>query len=63
MHMNFSYEQKLIDRGYNFICGIDEAGRGPLAGPLTAGAVILDPNKLDALDGIRDSKLLDEKKA
>ena len=45
---------------YNFICGIDEAGRGPLAGPVVAGAVIL-PKDCDILY-INDSKKLSEKK-
>ena len=38
------------------ICGVDEAGRGPLAGPVVAAAVILDPDK--PIDGLRDSKKL-----
>lgn len=42
------------------IAGVDEAGRGPLAGPVVAGAVILDPNRLIA--GLNDSKKLSEKK-
>ena len=43
-----------------FICGVDEAGRGPLAGAVFAAAVILDPNKTIA--GLADSKKLSEKK-
>ncbi len=42
------------------VCGIDEAGRGPLAGPVVAAAVILDPNRVIA--GLNDSKKLSEKK-
>lgn len=42
------------------ICGIDEAGRGPWAGPVTAACVILDPNK--PIDGLADSKKLSEKR-
>lgn len=42
------------------IAGTDEAGRGPLAGPVVAGAVILDPN--NPIDGLTDSKKLTEKK-
>lgn len=42
------------------VCGIDEAGRGPLAGPVVAAAVILDPTR--PIDGLNDSKKLSEKK-
>ena len=42
------------------ICGVDEAGRGPLAGPVCAAAVILDPN--NTIDGLQDSKTLSNKK-
>ena len=42
------------------VCGIDEAGRGPLAGPVVAAAVILDPAR--PIDGLNDSKKLSEKK-
>ena len=48
-----------MDRA-KLICGIDEAGRGPWAGPVTAGAVILDPNR--PILGLTDSKKLSEKK-
>ena len=51
-----------MEKGFEFVCGIDEAGRGPLAGPLLAGAVILNPEKLDLFERVRDSKMLDEKK-
>lgn len=44
----------------HLICGIDEAGRGPWAGPVTAGAVILDPER--PIEGLTDSKKLSEKK-
>ncbi len=54
------YEKDLISDGYEFICGIDEAGRGPIAGPVCAAAVIL-PNGL-IIDGVNDSKKLSEKK-
>lgn len=43
-----------------FICGVDEAGRGPWAGPVTAGAVILDPDR--PIEGLTDSKKLSKKK-
>ena len=55
-------EQALWAQGYRRVAGIDEAGRGPLAGPVVAAAVILDPD-LDApwIERIRDSKLLTPK--
>ena len=58
--MDFLTEQALLDRGFSRIAGIDEAGRGPLAGPVAAAAVILDPRHIPA--GINDSKKLSEKK-
>ena len=58
--MTYEYEHELKARGYSLICGIDEAGRGPLAGPVFAAAVIL-PEGLEDL-GINDSKKLSEKK-
>ena len=56
---SFAEEQRLAEQGYRFIAGIDEVGRGPLAGPVVAAAVILHPN-LDArwLTLVRDSKQL-----
>lgn len=50
------YEQALYDRGYERIVGVDEVGRGPLAGSVTIGAVILDPEK--PIYGLKDSKKL-----
>lgn len=58
--MDYLYEQIALDKGYKVICGIDEAGRGPLAGPVYAAAVIL-PFGLE-IDGLNDSKKLSEKK-
>ena len=58
--MTYKYEHQLKEKGYQLICGIDEAGRGPLAGPVFAAAVIL-PEGLEDL-GINDSKKLSEKK-
>lgn len=55
----YQYETRLHEEGYRFICGVDEAGRGPLAGPVVAGAVILNPNVL--IEGLNDSKQLSEK--
>ncbi len=54
------YEQQLLDQGYQFIAGVDEVGRGPLAGPVTIGAVILDPDK--PIFGLKDSKKLSHQK-
>ena len=53
-------ENMLYDKGYNYICGVDEAGRGPLCGPVVAAAVIL--KKSDIIEGVNDSKKLSEKK-
>lgn len=53
-------EKQLYDEGFKFICGVDEAGRGPLAGPVCAAAVIL-PQGLE-IEGLNDSKKLSEKK-
>lgn len=58
--MTYEYENSLKEQGYKLIAGVDEAGRGPLAGPVFAAAVIL-PDGLDEL-GINDSKKLSEKK-
>ena len=57
---DFSYETAAKCRGYNLICGVDEAGRGPLAGPVCAAAVILPGNC--EIEGLNDSKKLTEKK-
>ena len=54
------YEKELYQEGYRLIAGIDEVGRGPLAGPVMAAAVILPEGKLIA--GINDSKKLTAKK-
>lgn len=55
-----SIEKRLWSEGYELIAGVDEAGRGPLVGPVVAGAVIL-PKDYD-LEGLNDSKQLSEKK-
>lgn len=54
------YENELRAQGYKYICGVDEAGRGPLAGPVCAAAVILPPDTI--IEGVNDSKKLTEKK-
>ena len=58
--MFYNFENSLAERGFTAVCGIDEAGCGPLAGPVYAAAVILDPN--DPIEGLNDSKKLTEKK-
>jgi len=55
-----SYENELISKGYKYICGIDEVGRGPLAGPVTCTAIIM--NLKDLIDGVNDSKQVSKKK-
>lgn len=57
---DYEYEAKASSLGYVNICGVDEAGRGPLAGPVYAAAVIL-PQGL-VIEGLNDSKKLSEKK-
>ena len=56
----WAIENELYDEGYQLICGIDEAGRGPLAGPVCAAAVILPANA--EIPGLNDSKKLSDKK-
>ena len=58
--MDHTFEISAKERGYLSVCGIDEAGRGPLAGPVYAAAVIL-PDGLE-IEGLNDSKKLTEKK-
>ncbi len=53
------YENEARKNGYQVVCGVDEAGRGPLAGPVFAAAVVLPPNLM--IDGLNDSKKLREK--
>ena len=53
-------ELKLYERNIEYICGIDEAGRGPLAGPVVVGAVILPQDSF--IEGVNDSKKISEKK-
>ena len=56
----YELEEKLYDEGFHLICGVDEAGRGPLAGPLVVAACILPP--FLRIEGINDSKQLSAKK-
>ena len=58
--LTYELEDALMQNGYKLVCGVDEAGRGPLCGPVVAAACIL-PSGL-VLDGLNDSKKLTEKK-
>ncbi len=57
---DFSFETAALSRGYCRVAGVDEVGRGPLAGPVTAAAVVLDPNNIP--EGLNDSKALSAKR-
>ncbi|OKZ57640.1 MAG: ribonuclease HII [Clostridium sp. 26_21] len=54
------YENELQNKGFEYICGIDEAGRGPLAGPVVVASVIMPKDSI--IEGINDSKKVSEKK-
>ncbi len=56
----FSFERELHEKGYKFVCGVDEVGRGPLAGPVVCAAVIMPEG--DIIEGVDDSKKLSAKK-
>lgn len=58
--MTWEFEEKAWQNGYSAVCGVDEAGRGPLAGPVCAAAVILPVGIV--IEGLNDSKKLSEKK-
>ncbi len=60
MISDFAPENELIKKGYKYICGVDEVGRGPLAGPVTVCAAVIDISKF--CDGVTDSKKLSEKR-
>jgi ribonuclease HII len=57
---DFSFEQQAAQWGLRYVAGVDEVGRGPLAGPVTAAAVILDPDQIPL--GLNDSKKLSVKR-
>ena len=57
----FDYENKYLSLGKKYIAGIDEAGRGPLAGPVATAIVIMPLGKEDIIDKVNDSKKLTEK--
>lgn len=56
----YLYEKECFLKGYKYVAGCDEAGRGPMAGPVCSAMVILDPNY--TIEGLDDSKKLTEKK-
>ena len=56
----WAIEDGCFEEGYNIVCGVDEAGRGPLAGPVVAAAVILPPHA--EIPGLNDSKKLSDKR-
>ena len=58
--LDYSYENAAHKKGYKIVCGVDEAGRGPLAGPVFAAAVVLPENYSHPV--LNDSKKLSEKK-
>lgn len=60
LNMLKQYENDLRNKGYKYICGIDEAGRGPLAGPVVVASVIMSENSM--IEGVNDSKKVSEKK-
>lgn len=58
--LEYTLENELYDQGFRLVCGVDEAGRGPLCGPVVAAAVILPVGLY--IEGLNDSKKLTEKK-
>ena len=56
------YERALLSQGYRYIAGVDEVGRGPLAGPVVCAAVIMPLDEAEIIEGVDDSKKLSEKK-
>jgi ribonuclease HII len=60
VHDLLGYEKKCLDAGFKYICGVDEVGRGPLAGPVTCTAVIMPLD--DLIQGVNDSKKVSKNK-
>ena len=58
--LEYKLEQEIHEQGYQYVCGVDEAGRGPLCGPVVAAACILPDGFV--LEGLNDSKKLTPKK-
>ena len=62
MREKLVFEREAEENGYKYIAGVDEVGRGPLAGPVVCCAVIMPLNEEDIIDGVDDSKKVSEKK-
>lgn len=62
IHEKLLYENELKEQGYKLIAGVDEVGRGPLAGPVVCAAVVMPLDEKFLIDGIDDSKKVSEKK-
>lgn len=60
VHELLEYEKKCLDAGHKYICGVDEVGRGPLAGPVTCTAIIMPLD--DLIQGVNDSKKVSKNK-
>jgi ribonuclease HII len=60
LHTHGEIELRCMDGGSILVCGVDEAGRGPLAGPVVAAAVMFEPGTI--IEGIADSKVLNERR-
>ncbi len=58
--LDYTFDRSYMEKGYSIVCGVDEAGRGPLCGPVVAAACVLPPNCV--IEGLDDSKKLTEKK-
>lgn len=59
---DLSVEAKLFERGMSLIAGMDEVGRGPIAGPVSVGVAVIDADASLSIEGLIDSKALTEKK-
>ena len=57
-----TWERELAEQGYHAVCGVDEVGRGPLAGPVVCAAVIMPLDEAHLVKGVDDSKKLSAKK-
>ena len=62
MENKLEYEKKYLDSGMKYIAGVDEVGRGPLAGPVVCAAVIMPLDDESIIEGVDDSKKLSAKK-